>query len=126
MLPDRGYDKAIFRGDGSVDLLSKGVIVDRNNLSFGERTVLSVALRFALADYVAPLQFLVLDEPTNYLDTRRIREFVEIIDREDLFGTGSGQLLLVTHREEFDRNANNSIHIKVNQNGTRSLSQTNT
>lgn len=122
MLPDRGYDKAIFRGDGSVDLISKGEIVDRSNLSFGERTVLSIALRFALADYVAPLQFLVLDEPTNYLDTRRIREFVEIIDRDDLFRAGSGQLLLVTHREEFDRNANNSIHIKVNQDGTRSLS----
>jgi exonuclease SbcC len=124
MLPDRGYDKAIFNGDGSVDLVSKGELVDRSSLSYGERTVVSVALRFALADNVAPLQFLILDEPTNYLDTRRIREFVEIIDREDLFSTGSGQLLLVTHREEFDRNANNRIHIKVNQDGTRSLSKT--
>ena len=122
MLPDRGYDKAIFNGDGSIDLVSKGEIVDRSSLSYGERTVVSVALRFALADNVAPLQFLVLDEPTNYLDTRRIREFVEIIDREDLFSTGSGQLLLVTHREEFDRNANNRIQIKVNQDGSRSLS----
>ena len=84
LLPSRGYEKAIFKGDGTVDLINQGVIIDRKTLSFGERTVLAVALRLALADYVAPLQFLVLDEPTNFLDTERIQEFAEIIDREEL------------------------------------------
>ncbi|MDX1629331.1 MAG: ATP-binding cassette domain-containing protein [Fulvivirga sp.] len=52
---------------------------------------------------------IILDEPTNHLDANRVGEFIEIIDREQLFSQSQGQLMLVTHREEFGRNAQNNI-----------------
>ena len=120
LLPQQGFDKVIFQNDGDVRLFNKESTIDKITLSGGEKTVLALALRLALADYVAPLQFLTLDEPTNHLDSRRVSEFMEIIDREQLFSHSKGQLLLVTHRENFNRNATGRIELAIN-NGTRQL-----
>ncbi len=113
MLPNQGFNKVAFQNDGDVHLYNGQYSIDKNTLSGGEKTVLALALRLALAEFVAPLNFLTLDEPTNHLDQKRIEEFMEIIDREQLFTASKGQLLLVTHKVEFDRNAENSIRLQI-------------
>ncbi len=122
LLPNRGFDKVIFKEDGDIHLTYNGMLVDRKSISGGEKTVIGVALRLALAEYVAPMKFMILDEPTNHLDTARINEFIEIVDRDDLFSGKNGQLLIVTHREEFNRNANKTIKISVDSDLKRTIS----
>ncbi|MCE7735236.1 MAG: SMC family ATPase [Candidatus Heimdallarchaeota archaeon] len=121
LIPGRGFESVIFDESGEIKLLYQGNQVDKKTLSGGEKTVLGVALRLALAQYVAPINFMILDEPTNHLDQHRVNEFIEIVDRDDLLGDKNGQLIIVTHREEFNRNANRTIRISVNDNLGRSL-----
>ncbi|MDH5401120.1 MAG: SMC family ATPase [Candidatus Heimdallarchaeota archaeon] len=122
ILPNRGFKNVIFNADGEIEISNvNNTIIDKNMLSGGEKTVLGVALRLALADQVAPLQFLILDEPTNHLDIIRINEFVDIIDNDTLFTNNAGQLILVTHRDEFDKNATKSIRIDIQPSGERKL-----
>lgn len=121
LLPNRGFDKVIFKNDGDLHLVYNGLMVDRNAISGGEKTVIGIALRLALTEYVAPINFMILDEPTNHLDSQRIDEFIEIVDRDDLFSGSNGQLIIVTHRDEFNRNANKTIKVIVQPNLKRSI-----
>lgn len=110
MLPEHNFDQVIMTSDGELVIHRRGHVVTPNELSGGEKTVVALALRMALAQHVAPLQFMILDEPTNHLDSNRINEFLEIIHQQNLLGN-SGQLLLVTHRQEFAKAANNLIQL---------------
>lgn len=121
LIPGRGFENVIFDESGDIKLIHQGNQIDKKTLSGGEKTVLGVALRLALAQYVAPINFMILDEPTNHLDQLRVNEFIEIVDRDDLLGDKNGQLIIVTHREEFNRNANRTIRISVNNDLGRSL-----
>ena len=39
-----------------------------------------------------------------------------MVDKDNIFESSKGQLIIVTHREEFGRNAKNTIHINVRGN----------
>lgn len=121
MLPNRGFNQINLTSKGDIEIHRYGNIVPVNRLSGGERTVVSLALRIALALHVAPLNFMILDEPTIYLDQERIDEFIEIVHQDNLFNQGQGQLLLVTHREEFAKTANQVIKVDISPSGKRRI-----
>ncbi len=122
MFPNRNISRAILNTEGEIVLHQDGHRVDPKQLSGGERTALGLALRIALMRHVAPLEFMILDEPTNHLDTDRINEFLSIIQDNSIFQSPTGQLLLVTHREEFEKIADRIIKIEISQNGERKVS----
>jgi len=87
-------------------------IVKVDSLSGGEKVAVALALRFAMAYVMGgyKLDFVVLDEPTVYLDEERRRSMVEIIST---LGGGSTteasplkQMIVITHDAEIFENAN--------------------
>ncbi|KKN73529.1 hypothetical protein LCGC14_0399710 [marine sediment metagenome] len=71
-------------------------------LSGGQRVVLGIAFRFAVYQlFAADLGFMVLDEPTAFLDDDRVQSVVEVMQsvRRYVHQTGM-QLIVVTHEVE--------------------------
>ncbi|HLH86254.1 MAG TPA: SbcC/MukB-like Walker B domain-containing protein, partial [Thermoplasmataceae archaeon] len=90
-------------------------------LSGGERTALSVALRLALARYLAEnVNTILMDEPTNFLDSERRDNLRDIL--KTAFGKDriSPQLIMVTHHHELVSAANVAYSI-VKRDGTSYL-----
>ncbi|MDS0257557.1 ATP-binding cassette domain-containing protein [Thermoplasmatales archaeon AK] len=90
-------------------------------LSGGERTALSVALRLALARYLAEnVNTILMDEPTNFLDSERRDNLRDIL--KTAFGKDriSPQLIMVTHHHELASAANVAYSI-VKRDGTSYL-----
>ena len=121
MFPNRMISRTVLDPEGNISLHQGGQLVDPRQISGGEKAALGLALRIALMRHVAPLEFMILDEPTNHLDTQRINEFLSIIQDNAIFTSSTGQLLLVTHREEFEKVADRIINIKIEGSGNRSV-----
>lgn len=67
-----------------------------SQLSGGQQTALSIALRLALINLISPsLNFLVLDEPSGNLDTDH-----QLMLADHLQNFSSSQLLLITHHHD--------------------------
>ena len=78
-----------------------GTWVEFNRLSGGEKVVVSLSALLALHQVVSKgrLGFLILDEPTEYLDDERRKQLIEVLKnfRE---GRIISQLIIVTHDED--------------------------
>ncbi|MFN4306258.1 AAA family ATPase [Sulfurihydrogenibium azorense] len=91
---------------------SSNVEVNIDALSGGQRVALSIALRLAIAKLLnEKADFLILDEPTIFLDDERKKELV------DLFGELKEsnfikQLIITTHDEELEGWANVIYKVK--------------
>ena len=85
------------------------------NLSGGEKTMLSIAMRLALAKILTGRipRFMILDEPTQNLDTDMRRMIFDIIKR---IAGGMDQVIVVTHDEEIIEKADHLIRV-VNEGG---------
>ena len=57
---------------------------------------------------------------TQYNKIERNRDFkdaaLKLVDKDNIFESSKGQLIIATNREEFGRNAKNTIHINVRGN----------
>lgn len=75
--------------------------VDRSagRLSGGQKVALSIAFRFAVYSLFASTSgFMVLDEPTAYLDNGRVTAIVELLQRVRQYAHSTGmQLIIPTH-----------------------------
>jgi len=78
-----------------------GKVVRPQDLSGGEKVVLSVAFRLAAAEtFCSGIGFLMLDEPTVWMDKKRKENIPRVMDRlRDLAEEAGGQYLVVTHDE---------------------------
>jgi exonuclease SbcC len=85
------------------------------NLSGGERTMLSIAMRLALAKVLTGKipRFMILDEPTQNLDADMRGMIFDIIKR---IAGGMDQVIVVTHDEEVIDRADHLIRV-VNEGG---------
>ena len=79
-----------------------GYVCGSQRLSGGQKCVLSVAMRFAINElFVKDLGLLILDEPTEFMDTANIAYMGELIERIHTVGKGSGvQTIIITHAQE--------------------------
>ncbi len=104
--------------DFDIKVISGGETLSVNSLSGGERTILSIAFRLALATVLVKkqLSILVLDEPTEYLDENSRRQVFEIISK---IAGSIDQVIVVTHDIEVEEIADRIF--RVNKVGERSL-----
>lgn len=97
--------------DMDLEIERDGQTLSLNSLSGGERTLLAIISRIALAQMMSGkrVSVLILDEPTEYLDSEArktvfqvIREVAEYID----------QIIVVTHDPEVEDIADLLIHVE--------------
>ncbi len=94
-----------------IEVTSGGATLSTRALSGGERTMLSIAFRLALAAILVKkqLSILVLDEPTEYLDENSRKQIFNIIARV----AGSiDQVIVVTHDVEVEEIADRIIRVR--------------
>jgi exonuclease SbcC len=78
---------------------SGGHIAQAERLSGGQKVMLGIAFRFAIYDLFAQsLGFMVLDEPTVYLDSDHVESVFTLLERVKSYSATAGlQLIVVTH-----------------------------
>lgn len=76
-----------------------GHIAPAERLSGGQKVMLGIAFRFAIYDlFAANLGFMVLDEPTVYLDSDHVESVFTLLERVKSYSATAGlQLIIVTH-----------------------------
>jgi len=76
-----------------------GHIAAAERLSGGQKVMLGIAFRFAIYDLFAEnLGFMVLDEPTVYLDTDHVESVFTLLERVKSYSATAGlQLIIPTH-----------------------------
>ncbi|MEN2999132.1 MAG: SMC family ATPase [Acidilobaceae archaeon] len=93
------------------------VRLDVRSLSGGERTMLAIAVRLGLAKALeVPVDFMILDEPTEFLDDEARGKVFDIIP--NLMDRLS-QIIVITHDPEVEERADRVI--RVTKPGTRSI-----
>jgi len=98
-----GYNDVSIDDDFNIYLKAPGsrTPIEIGRLSGGEKVVVSLVAMLALHKVVGSdrLGFLILDEPTEFLDDERRRKLIELLKK---FGGGKiiKQLIIVTHDEE--------------------------
>jgi DNA repair protein SbcC/Rad50 len=83
-------------------------MVKVESLSGGEKVAVALALRFAMAYVMGgyKLDFVILDEPTVFLDEERRASMVEMISALGGSESPLKQMIIITHDEEIFENAN--------------------
>ena len=82
---------------------------DIDAMSGGEKVAVAVAIRFAIARLLSSgnIDFVIMDEPTNYLDEERRKAFVDLVRS---IAQSIKQLIIITHdREIFENESVNAI-----------------
>ena len=74
--------------------MAKGKYFDVNSLSGGEKTLVALALLFAIQEY-RPYQFYVLDEIDAALDKRNSERLAALLNQY----MKSGQYIVITHND---------------------------
>jgi len=83
---------------------------DIDSLSGGERVTVAIALRLGMAHLLesSKLNFMIMDEPTNYLDAEHKAELVNVLtqlsEMKKLDSEAPLQLLIITHDTEIFEN----------------------
>ncbi|MGC8593091.1 MAG: AAA family ATPase [Nitrososphaeria archaeon] len=76
---------------------------DISALSGGEKVAVAVAIRFAIAKLLSSgnIDFIIMDEPTNYLDEERKKAFVDLVRS---MRDAIRQIIIITHDKEIFEN----------------------
>lgn len=101
-------DRITLESSFDIWILRDGMKQDLKQLSGGERVAVGIALRLAMSDLFTKLDFIILDEPTEFLDIQRKSDLVQLLEQSRPLG----QLLLVTHEPAFVQCANHVIALK--------------
>jgi DNA repair exonuclease SbcCD ATPase subunit len=75
--------------------------------------MLGIAFRIAVYSmFAADLGFMVLDEPTNMLDGKRVDCVADMLERVGQYARNAQmQLIVVTHREELMRTFDHAVEL---------------
>jgi exonuclease SbcC len=84
-----------------------------DRLSGGQKVMLGIAFRIAVYSmFAADLGFMVLDEPTNMLDGKRVDCVADMLERVGQYARNAQmQLIVVTHREELMRTFDHAVEL---------------
>jgi len=90
-----------------------GLTHGASRLSGGQQIVASTSFRLAMVEtFARDLGFLVLDEPSNYLDKDNIYHLQQLLLRlRELASANSRQILLVTHEASLEGFFDNTINL---------------
>ena len=106
------YDEIELNEDYDITIKKGEEILDVSMLSGGEKIVVALALRLAIAKVISKQknELLILDEPTVHLDEERKQDLIEILRQSDV----SNQMLIVTHDSDLIGISENIIEIRKN------------
>ena len=96
---------------------------DIGSLSGGERVTVAIALRLGMAHLLesSKLNFMIMDEPTNYLDAEHKAELVNVLTQlaevKKLDSEAPLQLLIITHDTEIFENTSIDNIYRFSKNG---------
>ncbi|ABU82561.1 AAA family ATPase [Ignicoccus hospitalis] len=99
-------------------VLDGGARVTVDSLSGGERVGVALALRLSLAKLLSRgrISFLIMDEPTAYLDSERRQALKKIISYA--VGPSLTQMIVVTHDREMMDIADSACHVRRTPKGS--------
>ncbi|MHB1623074.1 MAG: AAA family ATPase [Cuniculiplasma sp.] len=101
--------------DLDVEIMQNGYVKNITQLSGGEKTAVSIAMRLAIAKYLGRnISTIMMDEPTVYLDEERRNDLREILQysMKDLSEEGVfPQIVIITHHPELETAADISLHV---------------
>ncbi len=96
--------------------IKKGESFDPKNLSGGQQTLYSLALRFAIGIWskknsgLEKIDCIILDEPTIHLDDSAIERL-----KNEIENLGIEQIIIVTHDQIFPKIANKIFKVSINK-----------
>ncbi|AWX33462.1 AAA family ATPase [Methanosphaera sp. BMS] len=104
------YDNIKLDENYEITITKSDEILNVSMLSGGEKIVVALALRLAIAKVISKQknELLILDEPTVHLDEERKLELIEILRDTDI----APQMLIVTHDSELIGITENIIEIR--------------
>jgi exonuclease SbcC len=101
--------------DLDVEIMQNGFVKNISQLSGGERTAVSIAMRLAIAKYLGRnISTIMMDEPTVYLDEERRNDLKDILQysMKDLSDEGIfPQIVIITHHPELETAADIAYHV---------------
>jgi len=111
--------------DVSITCYSKNTIFDLESLSGGEQVIIAIALRLGMTQLLGSsnLNFIILDEPTMFLDEERRRSLVKVISQlSDITNSlkSTLQFIIITHDSEIfeDSSVEQIFKFESSNNGT--------
>jgi exonuclease SbcC len=108
----------------SIKCYTKNTILDLESLSGGEQVSIALALRLGMAQLLGTsnLNFIILDEPTMYLDEERRRALVKVLSQLSDFSNSTNpmQFIIITHDAEIfeDSSVEQIFKFESSNNGT--------
>ncbi|SMD31584.1 DNA double-strand break repair ATPase Rad50 [Picrophilus oshimae] len=106
------FDDIDIDEDFNIKVSQRSMVQDIDSLSGGEKTALSLALRLAVAEYALNNKsFIIMDEPTNYLDEDRRTNLKDIIQYSLRQSGDIDQLIMITHHSDMSSVADVSYEI---------------
>lgn len=104
----KDYDISLITGDG--------IEVDPKDLSGGEKTIVSLAIRAGVYKLLVKRQGstdtlppFILDEPTTYLDDEHVSNLQDVIDT--ITSWDVSQVFIVSHRDNMIQNADSAYNV---------------
>jgi len=111
--------------DVSITCYSKNTIFDLESLSGGEQVSIALALRLGMTQLLGSsnLNFIILDEPTMFLDEERRRSLVKVLSQlSDITNSlkSTLQFIIITHDSEIfeDSSVEQIFKFESSNNGT--------
>lgn len=110
--------------DVSITCYAKNTILDLESLSGGEQVSVALALRLGMTQLIGSsnLNFVILDEPTMYLDEERRRSLVKVLSQlSDISNSSNNmQFIIITHDSEIfeDSSVEQIFKFESSNNGT--------
>ena len=112
-----GIEDVRISEDINVEIVQDGNVKNITQLSGGERTAISIAMRLAIARFLGKnlSTTILMDEPTIYLDEERRNDLKEILQYSLKELTEEGlfpQIIIITHHSELEPAADTSYSIR--------------
>ena len=102
------YSEVTLDDDYEITITRQSETLTTKQLSGGEKIVIALALRLAIARILSNRnKLLILDEPTIHLDSERKENLLYIIQKTSIVS----QMLVITHDEEMESLSDNIIKI---------------
>ncbi len=111
-----GIEDIQISDDLDIEVLQDGSQKNISQLSGGEKTSISIAMRMAIAKYLGrDVSTILMDEPTVYLDEERRNDLKDILQysMKELSSEGLfPQITIITHHPELEAAADLSYHVQ--------------
>ena len=105
--PEPGFERVNLTENGQLIVQRYGKEYSASQLSGGEKTACGIAMRIALAKILADHGIILMDEPTESLDSSHREELIRFLEEK----IPINQVIIISHFQEISECANHHIEI---------------